>query len=182
MRSDEILGLFALLFEIQDYPPLLRCPLCRLEDSPTIWIVESKIETGAALPADQMHSRTCDIKYMSFGAPKSATPDVISPPGIADGLFIESPIQLVVLRSTASRSGAYALPVAAHLGVPRLWNGSETVPSNSPAITKSAGALEALRNSGIMVPVIVRLPDARTAKKHFVACVRCTQGQVTPPG
>jgi hypothetical protein len=36
-----------------------------------------------------------------------------------------SPIQLVVLRSTASWSGANALPVAAHLGVPRLWNGSE---------------------------------------------------------
>jgi hypothetical protein len=40
MGSDEILGLFALLFEIQDYPPLIRCPLCRLEDSPMIWIVE----------------------------------------------------------------------------------------------------------------------------------------------
>jgi hypothetical protein len=34
------------------------------------------------------------------------------------------------------------------------------VPSNSPVFVNSAGALEALRNTGAMVAVIVRLPDA----------------------
>src|SRR5262249_13807169 len=37
---------------------------------------------------------------------------------------------------------------------------SKIVPSNSPVFVKSAGALEALRNTAAMVAVIVRLPDA----------------------
>lgn len=47
----------------------------------------------------------------------------------------------------------------------------KTVPSKSPAITKSAGALAALRNSAIIVPVIVRLPDAPWKRGSTGDCV-----------
>src|SRR5215510_16522165 len=70
LGSDEILGLFALLFEIQDYPPLLRCPLCRLEDSPMIWNVEKKSRRARPFPRTRCTLEGATSKYMSFAASK----------------------------------------------------------------------------------------------------------------
>jgi hypothetical protein len=72
----------------------------------------------------------------------------------------DCPIGLVAPGSTATRSTRIAFSYRRSSGPSSSWPSPRTVPSNSPVFVKSAGALEALRNTGAMVAVIVRLPDA----------------------
>jgi hypothetical protein len=121
------------------------------------------VRTGAHVRAvaDQRFHRLSDP---TTAQRVSASPFIPRIPAVSRSRALTVAALCLCGRTTASRSTRRCFLLLPLVFAFVVYRSTETVPSISPVSAKSAGALEALRNTGLCVYVYVRAPDASSKR------------------